>query len=192
MSRFTFGEFELSPTGPETGSCLRGRQRRRCGPWQWPAAGHFSPRSRIDGKRRAGLFFDIKKPLQTRSWNELIRNCRNWATRPRRAAAKKVFVKTLWVPDATSTISQRMTDALAADGYGATDRIEDADLILLNTCHIREKGGRKGLFRARPIGRPAQGRARSVGARDADRRGRLRRAGRGARRSSGVRRPSIW
>ena len=39
--------------------------------------------------------------------------------------------------------SQRMTDALAADGYAATDRMEDADLVLLNTCHIREKAAEK-------------------------------------------------
>jgi tRNA A37 methylthiotransferase MiaB len=34
--------------------------------------------------------------------------------------------------------------AAAADG-------EDADLVVLNTCHIREKGGRKGLFGRRPV-----------------------------------------
>ncbi|MEX0861096.1 MAG: tRNA (N6-isopentenyl adenosine(37)-C2)-methylthiotransferase MiaB, partial [Cucumibacter sp.] len=35
--------------------------------------------------------------------------------------------------------SDRMTDALAAAGYGVVGAPEDADLILLNTCHIREK-----------------------------------------------------
>ncbi|WFP66227.1 tRNA (N6-isopentenyl adenosine(37)-C2)-methylthiotransferase MiaB [Mesorhizobium sp. WSM4904] len=39
--------------------------------------------------------------------------------------------------------SQRMTDALAADGYVATDVVDDADLVLLNTCHIREKAAEK-------------------------------------------------
>nr|WP_258124069.1 tRNA (N6-isopentenyl adenosine(37)-C2)-methylthiotransferase MiaB [Mesorhizobium onobrychidis] len=39
--------------------------------------------------------------------------------------------------------SQRMTDALAADGYTATDAIGEADLVLLNTCHIREKAAEK-------------------------------------------------
>ncbi|MBN9220590.1 MAG: tRNA (N6-isopentenyl adenosine(37)-C2)-methylthiotransferase MiaB, partial [Mesorhizobium sp.] len=39
--------------------------------------------------------------------------------------------------------SQRMADALAADGYSATDAIGDADLVLLNTCHIREKAAEK-------------------------------------------------
>src|SRR5882757_2674632 len=39
--------------------------------------------------------------------------------------------------------SQRMTDALAADGYVATYAIGEADLVVLNTCHIREKAAEK-------------------------------------------------
>ena len=39
--------------------------------------------------------------------------------------------------------SQRMGDALAASGYVATDAIDEADLVLLNTCHIREKAAEK-------------------------------------------------
>jgi len=39
--------------------------------------------------------------------------------------------------------SQRMTDALAADGYVSTEAMDDADLVLLNTCHIREKAADK-------------------------------------------------
>jgi tRNA-2-methylthio-N6-dimethylallyladenosine synthase len=35
--------------------------------------------------------------------------------------------------------SERMGEALAADGYRETDKLEDADLVILNTCHIREK-----------------------------------------------------
>ncbi|TIV62962.1 MAG: tRNA (N6-isopentenyl adenosine(37)-C2)-methylthiotransferase MiaB, partial [Mesorhizobium sp.] len=50
--------------------------------------------------------------------------------------AKKVFVKTYGC-QMNVYDSQRMTDALAADGYVATDAVEDADLVLLNTCHIR-------------------------------------------------------
>ncbi|HXY90317.1 MAG TPA: tRNA (N6-isopentenyl adenosine(37)-C2)-methylthiotransferase MiaB [Xanthobacteraceae bacterium] len=38
--------------------------------------------------------------------------------------------------------SHRMADALARD-YRETDRPEDADLIVLNTCHIREKAAEK-------------------------------------------------
>jgi tRNA-2-methylthio-N6-dimethylallyladenosine synthase len=36
-----------------------------------------------------------------------------------------------------------MADILAAQGYAATDAPEDADLVLLNTCHIREKAAEK-------------------------------------------------
>src|SRR6201999_1876613 len=35
--------------------------------------------------------------------------------------------------------AQRMVDALAADGFVETASAEDADLVILNTCHIREK-----------------------------------------------------
>ena len=57
-------------------------------------------------------------------------------------ATKKVFVKTYGC-QMNVYDSQRMTDALAADGYAGTDTIEDADLVLLNTCHIREKAAEK-------------------------------------------------
>ena len=59
-----------------------------------------------------------------------------------RAEPKKVFVKTYGC-QMNVYDSQRMTDALAADGYLATEAIEDADLVLLNTCHIREKAAEK-------------------------------------------------
>ncbi|MBZ9683044.1 MULTISPECIES: tRNA (N6-isopentenyl adenosine(37)-C2)-methylthiotransferase MiaB [unclassified Mesorhizobium] len=57
-------------------------------------------------------------------------------------AAKKVFVKTYGC-QMNVYDSQRMTDALVADGYTATDAIGEADLVLLNTCHIREKAAEK-------------------------------------------------
>ena len=57
-------------------------------------------------------------------------------------APKKVFVKTYGC-QMNVYDSQRMTDALAADGYAATEIIEDADLVLLNTCHIRERAAEK-------------------------------------------------
>src|SRR5688572_4946199 len=58
------------------------------------------------------------------------------------AASRKVFVKTYGC-QMNVYDSQRMTDALAADGYTATDAIGEADLVLLNTCHIREKAAEK-------------------------------------------------
>ncbi len=39
--------------------------------------------------------------------------------------------------------SERMAEALGADGYEQTDTPDDADMILLNTCHIREKAAEK-------------------------------------------------
>src|ERR1700719_2058686 len=39
--------------------------------------------------------------------------------------------------------SQRMADTLAPEGFTETLTPEDADLIILNTCHIREKAEEK-------------------------------------------------
>jgi tRNA-2-methylthio-N6-dimethylallyladenosine synthase len=39
--------------------------------------------------------------------------------------------------------SHRMADTLAAEGFAETARPEDADLVILNTCHIREKAADK-------------------------------------------------
>ena len=39
--------------------------------------------------------------------------------------------------------SERMADALAPEGYDPTDDAATADLVLINTCHIREKASEK-------------------------------------------------
>jgi len=39
--------------------------------------------------------------------------------------------------------SNRMADTLAPAGFTETARADDADLVILNTCHIREKAGDK-------------------------------------------------
>ena len=39
--------------------------------------------------------------------------------------------------------AQRMVDTLAREGFVETDDAEDADLVILNTCHIREKASEK-------------------------------------------------
>ncbi|MEO0384696.1 MAG: tRNA (N6-isopentenyl adenosine(37)-C2)-methylthiotransferase MiaB [Pseudomonadota bacterium] len=57
-------------------------------------------------------------------------------------AAKKVFIKTYGC-QMNVYDSDRMADALAPAGYAATQDQNDADLILLNTCHIREKAAEK-------------------------------------------------
>ena len=55
---------------------------------------------------------------------------------------KKVFIKTFGC-QMNVYDTERMEDALAQDGYTSTDVMEDADLVLLNTCHIREKAAEK-------------------------------------------------
>src|SRR6478672_8235244 len=39
--------------------------------------------------------------------------------------------------------AQRMVDTLAGEGFVETDSADDADLVILNTCHIREKASEK-------------------------------------------------
>ena len=49
---------------------------------------------------------------------------------------------------------ERMAALMAEGGWEATDRAEDADLVVLNTCHIREKAEEKvfsDLGRLRPL-----------------------------------------
>ncbi len=55
---------------------------------------------------------------------------------------KRVFIKTYGC-QMNVYDSERMQDALTQDGYVSTDVIEEADLVLLNTCHIREKAAEK-------------------------------------------------
>ena len=56
--------------------------------------------------------------------------------------ARKVFIKSFGcqmnVYDAA-----RMADALAPEGFDETTAVEDADLVILNTCHIRERAAEK-------------------------------------------------
>ena len=83
-----------------------------------------------------------------------------------RDARKRVFVKSygcqMNVYDA-----QRMTDLLAPEGFDETATIEDADLVILNTCHIRERATEKifselGKVRMLKQERKAGGRATQV------------------------------
>jgi len=55
---------------------------------------------------------------------------------------KKLFVRTYGC-QMNVYDSERMTEALSGAGYEAVDAPEDADLVLLNTCHIREKAAEK-------------------------------------------------
>ena len=58
------------------------------------------------------------------------------------AAPKKVHIKTFGC-QMNVYDSERMADALAPAGFTETDTLEDADLVILNTCHIREKAAEK-------------------------------------------------
>lgn len=55
---------------------------------------------------------------------------------------KKVFVKTYGC-QMNVYDSERMIESLTPVGYRETQSIEDADVIVLNTCHIREKAAEK-------------------------------------------------
>jgi tRNA-2-methylthio-N6-dimethylallyladenosine synthase len=66
---------------------------------------------------------------------------------------KKLFIKTYGC-QMNVYDSERMAEVMGAEGYVATDRPDDADLVLLNTCHIREKAAEKvyhELGRLRPL-----------------------------------------
>ncbi|MGB8814033.1 MAG: tRNA (N6-isopentenyl adenosine(37)-C2)-methylthiotransferase MiaB [Paracoccaceae bacterium] len=67
--------------------------------------------------------------------------------------AKKLFIKTYGC-QMNVYDSERMAEAMGADGYVTTDVVEDADMVLINTCHIREKASEKlfsDLGRLRPL-----------------------------------------
>ncbi len=57
-------------------------------------------------------------------------------------AERKLFIKTYGC-QMNVYDSERMAEAMGVQGYVTTDRADDADLILLNTCHIREKAAEK-------------------------------------------------
>ena len=58
------------------------------------------------------------------------------------APQKRLYIKTYGC-QMNVYDSERMADVLAPLGYGLTDTPEGADLVVLNTCHIREKATEK-------------------------------------------------
>ncbi len=58
------------------------------------------------------------------------------------AEDKKLFIKTYGC-QMNVYDSERMVETLEGQGYVQTDKAENADMILLNTCHIREKAADK-------------------------------------------------
>src|SRR5690349_4320969 len=76
--------------------------------------------------------------------------------------AKTVFVKTYGC-QMNAYDSDRMRDVLAPLGYADAVSAETADLVILNTCHIREKAAEKvyselGKIRRIKLDRAAEGR----------------------------------
>ena len=55
---------------------------------------------------------------------------------------QKLHIKT-WGCQMNVYDSGRMADVLAPLGYGLTDEVSEADLVIFNTCHIREKASEK-------------------------------------------------
>jgi tRNA-2-methylthio-N6-dimethylallyladenosine synthase len=77
-------------------------------------------------------------------------------------ATKTVFIKTYGC-QMNVYDSSRMSDTLAPLGYAETDDVGGADLVILNTCHIREKAAEKvyselGRLREVKAERASQGR----------------------------------
>ena len=69
------------------------------------------------------------------------------------SAPKKLFIKTYGC-QMNVYDSERMAEAMGAEGYVTTEVAEEADMVLLNTCHIREKAAEKvysDLGRLRPL-----------------------------------------
>ena len=76
-------------------------------------------------------------------------------------APKKLHIKTFGC-QMNAYDSERMAEALGAHGYEPTTDMEGADLVILNTCHIREKAAEKvyselGRIRAVKQAREARG-----------------------------------
>jgi tRNA-2-methylthio-N6-dimethylallyladenosine synthase len=59
-----------------------------------------------------------------------------------RPAPKRLFIKSYGC-QMNVYDSERMADVLRPLGYALTERSEDADLVILNTCHIRERATEK-------------------------------------------------
>ncbi|PQV56183.1 tRNA-i(6)A37 thiotransferase enzyme MiaB [Defluviimonas denitrificans] len=69
------------------------------------------------------------------------------------ADTKKLFIKTYGC-QMNVYDSERMAEAMGTEGYVTTEVMEEADMVLLNTCHIREKAAEKvysDLGRLKPL-----------------------------------------
>jgi tRNA-2-methylthio-N6-dimethylallyladenosine synthase len=85
---------------------------------------------------------------------------------PKQRQPKRLFIETYGC-QMNVYDSERMRDVLAPLGYAPTDKPDDADLVVLNTCHIREKATEKvyseiGRLRAHKERRRAEGKSTTI------------------------------
>ncbi len=64
------------------------------------------------------------------------------ASAARQAKDRRAFIKSFGC-QMNVYDSQRMADLAALEGYEEAERVEDADIVVLNTCHIRERASEK-------------------------------------------------
>ena len=81
-------------------------------------------------------------------------------------AKKRLYIKTYGC-QMNVYDSERMADVLSPLGYGLTDTPEGADLVVLNTCHIREKATEKtyselGRIKELKLAKAAEGGAMTI------------------------------
>ncbi|MES2343233.1 MAG: tRNA (N6-isopentenyl adenosine(37)-C2)-methylthiotransferase MiaB [Pseudomonadota bacterium] len=82
------------------------------------------------------------------------------------APARRLFIKTYGC-QMNVYDSERMADILRPLGYAMAEQPEDADLVVLNTCHIREKATEKvyselGYIKQMKLDRQAQGKSMTI------------------------------
>jgi len=85
---------------------------------------------------------------------------------PKRPEPKRLFIETYGC-QMNVYDSERMRDVLAPLGYAPVDKPDDADLVVLNTCHIREKATEKvyseiGRLRAHKERRAGEGKTTTI------------------------------
>jgi tRNA-2-methylthio-N6-dimethylallyladenosine synthase len=81
--------------------------------------------------------------LWIRSLNDLSALVLDDNASPDHASEPKAFYLKTFGCQMNVYDSERMMEALAAQGYIETQTLEAADLVILNTCHIREKAAEK-------------------------------------------------
>src|SRR4051812_26158296 len=108
-----------------------GSRRRPCGP---------RPRSGAEGSRSSPF---------GRNRDDTVENCfaaphnlAMSAAAPPMRLSKRLYIKTYGC-QMNVYDSERMADVLSPLGYAITDQPQGADLVVLNTCHIREKATEK-------------------------------------------------